>query len=136
LSWYDAAITLAVLVATVCWVFNIYITVVMGGRHTYFVELNVLEDVARVSFVFLTLSLWSVTMVKISVCLMLLRIKVYAKSWLIGLCAMIGTLFPLACSITICNMLMCRPIEANRGLLTLTEILGFTYAFLCKLIQM
>jgi hypothetical protein len=137
----DATITLAILLTLACWAINLYVVIVTGGRHTYYIELEDLARVARASYVLVFLWLWSVTMVKVSVCIMLLRIKSRSRPWLIGLWTLIVILIALACAITVCYLMMCDPIEANwdfKYLLqpghcwTLDQFLHFTYTFSCE----
>ena len=138
LGWDDAAITLAMLLSCACWGTNLAMSIMTGGRHTWYIGLEALAHTARVSFAFVILWLWAVSMVKISVCLMLLRIKPQSRAWLIGLWLLIGLLASLAVAITACYLLQCKPVEANwdfKYLLepghcwTLDQFLSFTYAF-------
>ena len=65
----------------------------------------------HVSFPIWPLSIWGVIFVKISVALMLLRIK-QTKTWRIGMAALIGSLVVVGIVATILQILQCRPIQA------------------------
>lgn len=109
----DAMIAVAMVFAIATWALMLSIMLNTGGLHTWFIPAASFEPVAKMGFFFFTLWVWSVTLVKVSVCFMLLRIKGDVRSWRISLWVLISVLVMSAGVITICYMLMCNPIEAN-----------------------
>jgi hypothetical protein len=85
---------------------------VTGGRHTAYLSQPVLEKELFYSFLTLPLWVWSVSCTKISVLLMLLRIK-QSTQWKRGIFAFIGFVLINAIAITIVQLVQCRPIKAN-----------------------
>jgi hypothetical protein len=138
LGYDDLTIVIAATFSIACYALTVRLAVITGGHHTVYVGADALLTESKISFVFVTIWIWSVTTIKISVCFMLLRIKEYSQRWLVGLWTMIVGLFALASAITICNMLMCRPIKANWDLHYLTtpgycwsiqKFIHFTYFY-------
>lgn len=109
----DATIAIAMVFAATTWALILAILLSTKGLHTWYIPVDKFEPVAKGGFAFFTLWVWSVTMVKVSVCFMLLRIKRDDRSWRISLWALISALLLLAGVVTVCYMLMCDPIEAN-----------------------
>jgi hypothetical protein len=109
----DFTMTFAVAFTLICYGITIAIGVITGGRHTIYVKVDALLQNARISFVFVVFWIWSVTMIKISVCCMLLRVKSYSKSWKIGLWTLNAMLFAISSAVTVTHMFMCQPIRAN-----------------------
>jgi len=107
-----------------------------------YVPISDFEAIAKVAFLIVVLFVWAVTMIKISVCLMLLRIKRQSKPWFIGLWTMIAVLFCIAVTVTVLYLVMCNPIQANWQLKYIVEpdacwsidrFINFTYGFSSKL---
>lgn len=116
LGWDDAAITLALILTLATWANNILVQLIdTGGKHTFYITPDKLERSAKLGFVGMPLWIWSVTMIKVSVFLMLLRIK-QTPRFKAGVWACIG--FVVICGIlaSLSEFLQCRPIEANWSL--------------------
>ena len=109
----DLTMSIAMVFTTACYGITLTIAIITGGRHTVYVKLDAVLRNAKIAFVFVLVWIWSVTMIKISVCCMLWRVKSYSRSWSIGLWTLNGLLFAVAVAVTITHMLMCRPIQAN-----------------------
>jgi hypothetical protein len=108
----DLAITFATVFTIANYSVNAAIFQVTKGQHTFYIPLPAIEQAAKLSFAVFSVWVWSVCLIKISVCLMLLRIK-QSRPWKVGLWAMIASLFSIAIISTICYMAMCNPIQAN-----------------------
>lgn len=142
LGWDDLTITLAMVLTVACYFGNVVLTIKTGGLHTWYIPENVFEIVAKLSFIIVVLFVWAATMVKISVCFMLLRIKSQSRPWFIGLWSLIIFLLCMVTAVTVCYMVMCNPIAGNWSItLALTDpnacwpqevFVNFTYAFSCK----
>ena len=113
LGWEDAVITLSVLLATACCSVDVTICVITRGRHLWYVGLPVLADVAWLAFMYIFLWLWALTTIKVSICLMLLRIKADSRKWYLGLWMLNGCLVSLCLASMVCYLVACDPIEAN-----------------------
>jgi hypothetical protein len=94
------------------WALTLKINVATGGRHVEYVTLAALRTTLQLSFISLLLWFWSLTFVKVSVCLLLMRIK-DTRTWRMGICCLIIFLFVLAVTATICQLLQCNAISDN-----------------------
>ncbi|KAF2399305.1 hypothetical protein EJ06DRAFT_522802 [Trichodelitschia bisporula] len=112
LGWDDLAISLAMVLAMATWGCSTALIMFTGGKHVEYVDLDKMMRAARLGFAIMPLWIWSVTMVKISVCLMLLRIK-RERMWQRGLLGLIGVLLVIAVAGMVSQLLQCRPLRAN-----------------------
>ncbi|QDS78057.1 hypothetical protein FKW77_003374 [Venturia effusa] len=71
----DLAISLAMLTTTANWACNLGVQITTGGRHVQYITKAQLERAGQLGFISMVLWIWALTALKISVCLMLLRIK-------------------------------------------------------------
>lgn len=78
-----------------------------GGRHKIFVTMATLQTAFKLSFVSLILWIWSLTFVKVSVCLLLLKIQDTPK-WKAGIYTLMAIVFVIAVVGTICQFLQCH----------------------------
>jgi len=115
LGWDDLTITIAVLLTISNWANNLVQLIDTGGKHTWYISMPALQRSAKIGFVGLPLWIWSVTLIKISVFLMMLRIKT-TKRWKIGVWVCICVALSIAIMWTVAQFLQCRPIEANWSL--------------------
>jgi hypothetical protein len=85
---------------------------VSGGKHTYYETPPQLKKTLYYSFFSLPIWVWSVSCTKISVLLMLLRIK-QTPMWKRGIAVFITFVVLNGIAITLVQLLQCRPIKAN-----------------------
>jgi hypothetical protein len=83
-----------------------------GGVHSMYMDIPTITKVMKVDFSLWTLSLWSVTFTKISICLMLLRIK-QTRIWTRFLWALIAAMVATAIAGCVVQLLQCTPISGN-----------------------
>ena len=83
------------------------------GRHLYYLNLPRIIQTTRFIFISEVLSNVTVSIVKISVALFLLRIDKLRKWHRISLIATIAFLISATCAIEIIIFIQCRPIAAN-----------------------
>jgi hypothetical protein len=111
---------------------------VSGGKHTFYETPPQLRDNLYYSFFTLPLWVWSVSCTKISVLLMLLRIK-QTPVWKRGIAIFITFVVLNGIAITLVQLLQCRPIRANWDItlprsdcLPQNHVLNATYIISCK----
>ena len=128
LGWDDLAITVAMvryfklkvstsanfekISATANWGLIVETVRHTGGRHIVYISPDDLTTVFRLSFIGNILWLWSVTFIKVSIALMLLRIK-QTKTWKWAIWSMMAILAASATASTVAELLQCSPIAAN-----------------------
>ncbi|KAH7397135.1 hypothetical protein BKA66DRAFT_521609 [Pyrenochaeta sp. MPI-SDFR-AT-0127] len=81
------------------------------GRHNYYVSAENKSIVFRYLFGVVIIGLWSATLVRVSVALMLLRLK-NTRSWKILLRTIVAIQIVSMVGVNICQLLQCRPIRA------------------------
>lgn len=116
LGWDDFAITLATAITVANWACNISIQIVTGGRHVEYISPSAFQKAAQLGYVSMVLWIWSITTLKVSVALMLLRIKQTPK-WKAGIWSLIAALFAVGIASTLAQILQCIPIRSNWDLL-------------------
>jgi len=111
---------------------------VSKGKHTFYLSPHELEQSLYYTFSTLPLWVWSVSFTKISVLLMLLRIK-QTPVWKRGITIFIGFVVLNGIAITLVQLLQCRPIQANWDIsyprsacMLQTSILNSTYVITCE----
>lgn len=112
LGWDDFAITLAMAITIANWACNAGIQILTGGHHIEYVTLSSLERVSQLSFISMVLWIWALTALKVSVALMLLRIK-QSPRWKKGIWGLIIVLIVVGIGSTLAQALQCLPIKAN-----------------------
>jgi hypothetical protein len=112
LGWDDYIMSLAMLLGTGDAIVQVAVVSYTGGRHTMYISHDKLVLAAKVGFLGVPMWVWSMTVLKISVALMLLRIK-ETRKWRIGIWSLIAALAALGFGSTMAMMLQCRPIQAN-----------------------
>jgi hypothetical protein len=86
---------------------------ITGGHHVLFLSVDTLQKALKIGFITFLFSLWANLFIKISVALMLLRIKSQSFWWRIFLYALIIVSTIIASAFTIVWFLSCRPLEAT-----------------------
>lgn len=81
------------------------------GRHNYYVSTENTIIVFRYLFGVVIIGLWSATLVRVSVALMLLRLK-DTRNWKLLLRIIIALQISTMVGVNICQLLQCRPIRA------------------------
>jgi hypothetical protein len=94
------------------WAFIVITVHYTGGKHTMYVSPENLTNAFRYSFYLILIWIWSLTWVKLSISLMLLRIK-QSKAWKIGIWTMVAFLCLSAVAGTLAGLFQCTPIKAN-----------------------
>jgi hypothetical protein len=112
LGWDDFTITLAMVITIVNWACNVKIQIATGGHHIRQITMQGLATSSKLGFISMVLWIWALTMLKISVALMLLRIK-QTPRWKIGIGALIAVLIIVGVASTIAQILQCLPVTAN-----------------------
>lgn len=112
---------------------------VTGGRHSFFLSMEQLTEGLRLSFAMMFLWVWAVSLTKMSILLMLLRVK-QTTLWVRGITGLIVFVLLVGIGITICQLLQCSPPKANwEVMLALThcwnaeKVLRVNYGMSCKL---
>jgi hypothetical protein len=83
-----------------------------GGRHAIYLDIATMTKVMKVDFALWLTSIWSVTFTKISICLMLLRIKRSPK-WTKFLWWLMAVIVLVAIAGCVVQLLQCTPIAGN-----------------------
>lgn len=91
------AITLAILVST-------------GGKHYAFIPNYVLQQAFKMEYVTFYLTTYTNLLVKVSICLMLQRMR-SDKKWRIGLWCLLASIGGFAIGYTIVLVLYCQPVH-------------------------
>jgi len=86
---------------------NLYVT---GGKHTIYVSLDGIVKILKTGFFLWSLFIWAITFIKLSISLMILRIK-QTRKWQIGIKILIVILLLSALAGTLVQFLQCRPIK-------------------------
>jgi hypothetical protein len=115
LGWDDFLITIALILTIGNWANNLVQLVDTGGKHTWYISKASLQKSAKLGFVALPLWIWSITLIKVSVFAMMLRIK-NTKRWKVGIWACIAIVLVIGILSTVAEFLQCRPLEANWSL--------------------
>jgi hypothetical protein len=109
---------------------------VTQGKHTFYLTLHELQSSLYFSFFTFPLWLWSISCTKISVLLMLLRIK---PNWKRGITIFITFVLLNCVAVTLLQLLQCRPIKANWDIsiprsscISADSLLKATYITSCK----
>jgi hypothetical protein len=92
------------------WALNMQLKALTGGHHIYFVPIPNIEDGLKVALAIFMLAMYANLLIKISIALMLLRIK-DSRRWKIGLWTLIGSAIAIGVSLTIVELLQCRPLK-------------------------
>lgn len=112
LGWDDFAISLAMAMATANWGCNLGVQFATGGRHIRYITMSQLETAGQLGFIAMVLWVWALTALKVSVALMLLRIK-QTPSWKKGVWCLIIFLIFVGIGSTLAQLLQCLPVSAN-----------------------
>jgi hypothetical protein len=113
LKWDDHTMTCAVAFTVVNWAVNLDIQVITQGRNP--TSLVMAERLLKLGYVSRHLWLWSVTFIKVSVALMMLRIK-QTRRWQIGISMLVATLLVMGFVQLIGLLIQCRPLNKNWNL--------------------
>jgi uncharacterized membrane protein len=106
----DHVMTLAVAVTMVNWALNLQIQLVTRGRTP--TSLATAEEILKLGYVSRHMWNWSVTLIKVSVALMMLRIK-QTPRWRIGISALVVALLVLGFGQLVALLVQCKPIKQN-----------------------
>jgi hypothetical protein len=112
LGWDDLAITLAMAITIANWACNLGIQIVTGGHHIEYISRPDLETAGQLGFISMVLWIWAITTLKVSVALMLLRIK-QTPRWKFGIWFLITVLIVVGIGSTLAQVLQCLPVKAN-----------------------
>jgi hypothetical protein len=112
LHWNDHAMTVAMVMTLAYYFCNIASTVIVGDLSIQKIDFATIEKILLLSFLMRLFWIWSVTMIKISVALMIQRIK-QDRYWQWGLLCLNGVLLFSAIGNTISIVLSCRPVAGN-----------------------
>jgi hypothetical protein len=116
LGWDDLAITLAMAITLANWACNVAIQIQTGGHHIQYIPVSDLQMAGKLGFISMVLWIWALTTLKISVALMLLRIK-QTPRWQFGIWTLIVVLFLVGIGSTLAQVLQCSPVQANWDIL-------------------
>jgi hypothetical protein len=90
---------------------DIHVMEITHAHHIQFIPLPVIEQGLKLGYVVFTLSIWVNLLIKISVALMLLRIK-STFAWRIGLWTLIACCVAVGFAATFTQLYQCRPLRA------------------------
>ncbi|KAF2395898.1 hypothetical protein EJ06DRAFT_534584 [Trichodelitschia bisporula] len=108
----DCTIVISTILATINFVLVCRMYVATGGHNAVYFKLDTLVYISKLGFVIQPLWVWTITFIKVSVVLMLLRIK-QSYPWRVAGYSMIALLFAVAIVSLICQLLQCKPISHN-----------------------
>jgi hypothetical protein len=89
---------------------SIRIDVITGGHHIEFLSEKTIEKALKLSFATFSLTMITNLLIKVSVAIMLLRIK-QDYWWRIALWSLMGSCFIVGIAVTITEFLQCRPLD-------------------------
>jgi rhodopsin domain-containing protein len=108
LQWDDHTMTVGILLMIAFYISNMMIEAILGRPLT----IKLIEKTLLLVFLDRLLWIWSVTMIKLSVTIVILRIR-QERHWQRGLYFLIAVLLLAAIGNSISILLACRPIKAN-----------------------
>ncbi|KAH7132734.1 hypothetical protein EDB81DRAFT_659704 [Dactylonectria macrodidyma] len=112
LWWDDYAIIMSMALATSTWIIML-LSVQSGlGRHNYYLSAEQSREATKLFFIQQPLWNWAMSMAKISIALLLLRIDRDSRPWRIFLYLMIAVLLLISFTITGFQFSVCRPLAA------------------------
>ncbi|KAF1807906.1 hypothetical protein P152DRAFT_485875 [Eremomyces bilateralis CBS 781.70] len=112
LWWDDFAMTVAMLLSIAGWGILIQTYVVNEGKHYYFLTMEQLKGSLKWGFITMPLWVWTVAMIKVSILLMLARVK-QSKAWTRGMWGLIVFVVSVAIALTVVQVIQCLPVKAN-----------------------
>jgi hypothetical protein len=115
LGWDDHMMSIAVVVTVINYALTIALITASQGKHIEYVSLSTIVYITKIAYFSRFLWVWSVTTIKTSVALMILRIK-QSPAWRIGIFCLVATLLVLGIGQTIALLVQCRPIRDNWAL--------------------
>jgi hypothetical protein len=80
------------------------------GRHAYYLDQNDLTVIGEMEYIGDLVWVWTLTLVKISMCLLLYRIR---KTWFVGMSIFGAFQFAVVLATTVIHFVRCSPIRAN-----------------------
>jgi hypothetical protein len=114
LQWDDHVMTCAVAFTIVNWAVNLDIQLITQGRSP--TSLAMAEQLLKLAYISRHMWNWSVTLIKVSVALMMLRIK-QTPRWRIGISVLVASLLILGLAQMVALLVQCVPIKQNWDLI-------------------
>ncbi|KAH7115354.1 hypothetical protein B0J13DRAFT_459745 [Dactylonectria estremocensis] len=112
LWWDDYTIILSMALATITWILLLLAIKNGLGRHNYYLSAEQSTEAAKYLFIQQPFWAWALSISKVSIALLLLRINRDSRPWRMSLYLMIALLLLIAAAINVFQFSTCRPLTA------------------------